>query len=48
VALVDDDVAEAVLRVVGEQEVGVGVVGGHVESLVGGDEDAGVLLRVTG
>jgi hypothetical protein len=48
VALVDDDVAEVVLGVVGEQEVGVGVVGGYVEGLVGGDEHAGVLLGVAG
>ena len=44
--LVDDDVAEVVLRVVGRQEVGVGVVGVHVERLIGRDEDAGVLLRI--
>ena len=43
VALVDDDVAEVVLGVVRGQEVGRAVVGVHVEGLVGGDVDAGVL-----
>lgn len=46
VALVDDDVAEVVLRVVRGQEVGVGLLGVHVERLVGRDEHPGVLLRV--
>ncbi len=47
-ALVYDYVAEVVLRVVGDEEARVGVVRGDVEGLVGGDEDAGVLLRVGG
>jgi hypothetical protein len=42
VALVDDDVAEIVLGVEGGQKVGGAVFGVDVESLVGGDVDAGV------
>ena len=45
-ALVDDDVAEVVGRVVGLQEVGVRVVAVDVERLVGRDQDAGVLLGI--
>ena len=45
-ALVDHDVAEVVLRVIGRQEVRVGLVGVHVQRLVGRDEDARVLLRL--
>ena len=42
-ALVDDDVGEVVLGVVGGQEVGVAVLVFHAKGLVGGDVDAGVL-----
>ena len=46
VALVDDDVAEVVLRIMGREEVGVGVIRGDVQCLVGGNEDVGGLLGV--
>ena len=45
-ALVDDDVAEVVGRVVGLEEARVRLVRVDVERLVGGDDDARVLLRV--
>jgi hypothetical protein len=45
-ALVDDDVAEVILRVMRGQEVRVRLLGVHVERLVGGNQDPRVLLRL--
>jgi len=44
--LVDDDVAEVVGRVVRGQEIGIRFGGVHVERLVRGDQDPGVLLGI--
>src|SRR5260370_13942887 len=44
VAFVNDNVAEVVFWVIGDQEVGVRLVGVHIQRLVGRDEDAGILL----
>jgi hypothetical protein len=48
VTFVDDDVAEVVLRVVIGEEGGVVVFIADVERLIGGDDDAGVHLGVSG
>jgi len=45
-ALVDDDVREVVLRVVRQQEVGIGLVGINAERLVRCHDDPGVALGV--
>ncbi len=45
-ALIDDNVAEIVFRVMGQQEISVGLVAVAIQRPIGGDEDACILLRV--